>query len=972
MRDIENGCKRTDILVQKCSWSRMQIRRFLAKLKVQSRQGLAINSINPLNCNTPRVRFQTSFIDTYIGQMIRTGLPAELRRWPLRVPTGLRRSQSRQRHSTPKSLDVPIDIPVEMLALPRHYKEHKPSRHPKAASSSRLPCTSPSAIATNPTVPTSSKAKIASIPPIRLQPDERSSPPLSLYPKLSKLIDQVGRLEHSFEAVIEAFMKHIDELVSVRPLVVRVGKAEVEQRYLGSVEGIKTKLALRSQSQFSASASGSSDSEEHQEPNQVLRGRRHLTRKQMTRIDYCLQAVLRHPNGLDAGKRILDRLLEEGIVPGQEGLTMVLKGTIRALQHRGYGYGYGRDGDIASEDVLLEAETDGTKKEDLLAAQRFCKLLLQRVPYADAHLFNLIVTLQIAARVPSAEIIKLVADYMQVNKRGEVGKWTPQGFDLIMRAYRREGDVRGVRRWYGLYLQSRGYQRRQREQEQRMEQEEEEGSGLERSDDVSRARPGSRDGNGSDEKARIWPYIIMLHANADARRAHPHLPLTRGAYTYTPSGEHATDIVRHILADDLDIPSEVYGYLINRAMGGGDLGLAGRLCEMALSRARGNNENDENDNNKKEGHRTGLKPKVWEYAFDLMARSKSFRTRMGGVRGLVKEMIRAPFRPQVTSSSSPSSWSSASASASASYSAEAEAQRRVYTAIVRAALSNDNGDFPLALWAVEQQQQQQQWGAFPQLKLGLDAKMVDTVARSVLEFAIERNRGEGWVREVLGEEGVGVVCRPGRIGGDVEVEGKNAGRVKVKSRTGSTSGTSGRGLSRFRTPGLRRQRGVRLEHWNVVSWRLYRLSVELAERRKAMRAQEQERQPGRGLEQEQQERRGRDHIEEGLTAMDRMIYLPLSRPLARLERTCKSRSIDMRHVSSIHAQLYDYRWWRETTGAEGIRANRVALGEAVRELLRRGIGARGLIKGQGEGQAGGVVDVEAEMRELGREIGSTC
>ena len=81
----------------------------------------------------------------------------------------------------------------------------------------------------------------------------------------------------------------------------------------------------------------------------------------------------------------------------------------------------------------------------------------------------------------------------------------------------------------------------------------------------------------------------------------------------------------------------------------------------------------------------------------------------------------------------------------------------------------------------------------------------------------------------------------------------------------------------------------------------------------------------------------------------------------------------MRRTSSIHAQLYDYRWWRETTGAEGIRANRVALGEAVRELLRRGVGARGLIKGQGQGQAGGVVevDVEAEMRELGREIGST-
>lgn len=751
-------------------------------------------------------------------------------------------------------------------------------------------------------------------------------------------------------------MKHIDELVSVRPLVVRVGKVEGEQRYLGSVEQIKTRLSLRSQSQsqFQSSTSGTSDSEGQQEQDLQLqlRGRRHLTRKQLTRIDYCLQAVLRHPNGLDAGKRILDRLLEEGIVPGQEGLTMVLKGTVRALQGRAQGWGQERG---TSEDVL-DAATEGTKKEDILAAQRFCKLLLQRVPYADAHLFNLIVTLQIAARVSSAEIIKLVADYMQVNERvnsrGEVVKWTPQGFDLIMRAYRREGDVRGVRRWYGLYLQSRGYQRRQWEQES-VEQEEEEGGELDSSEKTSRPRP--RTGAVADEKARIWPYITMLHANADARHPTRRVPLTRGAYT--PSGEHATDIVRHILADELEIPSEVYGYLISRAMEGGDLGLAGRLCEMALSRARANNENDENNDDKKEGNRMGLKPNVWEYAFDLMARSRSFRTRMGGVRGLVKEMIRAPSGLQRTSSSSPSSWSSASASASAAYSAEA--QRRVYTAIIRAALSNDNGDFPLALWAVEQQQR----GVLgQQLKLGLDAKTVDTVARSVLGFVIERNRGEGWVREVFGEEAVGVICRPGRTGGDV-VEG--AGRVK--GRTGSTSG---RGLSRFRTPGLRKQRGAKLEHWNMVSWRLYRLSVELSERRKATHAQAQTPQPGRGREQEQEERRGKNHKEGLPPPMDRMIYLPLSRPLARLERTCRSRSIDMRRCSSIHAQLYDYRWWRETMGAEGIRANRVALGEAVRELLRRGVGARGLIKGQ----AGGVVevDVEAEMRDLGREIGWTC
>jgi hypothetical protein len=778
-----------------------------------------------------------------------------------------------------------------------------------------------------------------------------------LYPKLSKLIDQVGRLEHSFEAVIEAFMKHIDELVSVRPLGVKLGKLEVEQRYLGSVEQITARLSCRAQPQSQSSTSGTSDSEGQQEQDLQLqlRGRRHLTRKQLTRIDYCWQAVLRHPNGLDAGKKILDRLLEEGIVPGQEGLTMVLKGTIRALQGRAQGWGQERG---TSEDVL-DAATDGTKKEDLLAAQKFCKLLLQRVPYADAHLFNLIVTLQIAARVPSGEIIKLVADYMSVNEREEVVKWTPQGFDLIMRAYRREGDVRGVRRWYGLYLQSRGYQRRQREQERSVKQEEEvEGSGLEKSDNVSRTRPGSRAGNAADEKARIWPYITMLHANADARHPHRRVPLTRGAYT--PSGEHATDIVRHILADELDIPSEVYGYLISRAMGGGDLGLAGSLCEMALKGARAN-KNDENNGDKKEGNKGGLKPKVWEYAFDLLARSKSFRARMGGVRGLVKEMIRDPSRPQRTSSSSSSSSSWSSASASASYSAEA--QRRVYTAIVRAALSNGNEDFPLALWAVEEQQR----GSLgQQLKLGLDAKTVDTVARSVLEFVIERNRGEGWVREVLGEEGVGVVCRPGR----------ERGRTR--------GGDSGRGLSRFRTPGLRKQRGVRLEHWNMVSWRLYRLSVELSERRKAIRAQAQETQaqaqgeetrPGQGRAQEQEERRGRDLEQEGLTAMDRMIYLPLSRPLARLERTCssRSRSIDMRRTSSIHAQLYDYRWWRETMGAEGIRANRIALGQAVRELLKRGVGARGLIKGQG--QVGGVVvevDVEAEMRELGREIGSTC
>ena len=711
--------------------------------------------------------------------MIRTGIPAELRRWPLRVPTGLR--QTRQRHSYPKSLDIPLDIPVESLVVPKH------ARLPKFGKKRR---------ATPPPVVFSTVQPSGSRP---IQQTPRPCRQLSLYPKLYSLLAEVGRKEHSFESILQAFNEHIDELVASRPVVIEAGNTE--QRIFGSVADLKS--LQRSLTSESVSTSGDS-----QEARSIPRGRRSLFSKEFNRIDFCLQAILRHPHGLSAGKAIFDRLLEEGIVPGQESMTMLLKGKISQLK--------------------TQSETSGS--HDLSSAQRLCRTLLERVPYADSHLFNLIASLQIVSGTPSIEVVKLVGDHMTLEGKMSTATWIPQAFDLIMRAYRRDGDIKGVMRWFSLYTESRACQKRQQE--------------------TLESTSGPIAPPQADLRARIWPYITMLHANADARSSRR--ALRKGAYV--PGLDHASSIVRQIVRDDLHVPSEVYGYLIGRAIVGRDFKLARSLGDTARERSRESG--------------VELSPLVWTYCFQSLSQSKA---EPGDVRHLVQEMLQrsvlgSPHRePSV------------------------QVRRKLYTLIAQAALSGGRQDFTLALWATEECMRH---------GIAMDTRMMDTIVRAVLNVSLDQTRNKAWIEAVLGGDAVDALC------------------------------ASHRSPSRYRTPFLVRQRGIKLLHWNVVSWRLYRLSVELAESQTS-------------------------------AAMDRMIYLPLGRPLARLQESPDP--VDMRRPWSIRAQLYDYRWWRQTTGIEGIRSNALALESALRELLRRGISAQRMLPSRDGCE---MADVTTEMDDL--------
>ena len=125
-----------------------------------------------------------------------------------------------------------------------------------------------------------------------------------------------------------------------------------------------------------------------------------------------------------------------------------------------------------------------------------------------------------------------------------------------------------------------------------------------------------------------------------------------------------------------------------------------------------------------------------------------------------------------------------------------------------------------------------------------------------------------------------------------------------------------------------------LMDWNIISWRLFELSQESASRM-------------------------------DVPAMERMVYLPTTRPLARLETTLTNTDSK---AQEIRSQLYDYRWWLETTGTEAYHRNSSAMVSAVKELLRRGISAKNLVDRTYRPQNRPIVDVRAEMDSLVQSI----
>ena len=699
-------------------------------------------------------------------------VPTELRRWPLRVPAGL--LQTRQRHTASRGLDIRLDLSSENLVVPRYHKFKSASLNTIHSPESGPP--------TTPTAPTCSRTKP------------------SLYPRLANLIDQVGRLEHSFETIIETFDEHIDELVSRRPLVYKA--FGVVHKYTGRMADIRSRVTQPSGSSPTLQESETSSSAA------IVRGKRRLIREEQERVDYCLAVIAKHPHGITAAKKILDRLLDEGIVPSQENLTAVLKGMIKRREE--------------------QAEQ---KSDNLGEAIKLSRVLLERVPFADAHLFTLIGTLQIVSGSPTTQIIKMVADFMQVDGRSEVMEWIPQAFDLVMRAYRRDGDVKRVMSWYSMYRKSREHQ-----------------SVMEGS-----VGPVVRKVRRQDVEARIWPHVTMLHANQEARS----VGRTRTAGIYVPDRSHAGSIVRSILHDGLHIPSEVFAHLIRTATKSRDVRLASRLWEMARQRSE----------------ETGqvLKLDVWTAGFELSAKGAE-----GGLkdpRTMLKDMLDAhPGRVFAIHASSPM-------------------VRGLAVSIVQAALTPARGDFALALWAVQECERSH---------VSVDPGMIDAVARAVLTFSIARGRSPEWIRVVLGSKGL---------------------RRKRASRMG---------LRRH----VVKRAGLMLMDWNIVSWRLFELSREMASRA-------------------------------NVPVMERMVYLPATRPLARLETTLTPADSKLQE---IRTQLYDYRWWLETTGAEAYRRNSSAMVSAVTELLRRGVLAKTLVEKTRRPQARLNANVDAEMDLLVRSI----
>jgi hypothetical protein len=630
----------------------------------------------------------------------------------------------------------------------------------------------------------------------QVQPKYRSIAPkrqLSLYSRLRSLLEQAGRLERGFKDITALFDEHIDSLVVNVPLATKDAAGRwITQK--GRVSEIRSRLQLAEQDGRNSELDSSSST-------------RQLDKKELEKIDFCLNKLLDHSNGLAAVKPIVERLLHEGIVPSVEVLTRFLKLVIWDDQEAG----------------------------SLSNTRLFCQNLLGRMHASDSYLFSLITTLQLKSGTPTADIVKLTSESMGAGGDPRSIDWIPQAFDAIMKAYRRDGDIKAVMRWYSAYLESRTYQR-----------------DLESYDRYKKKQVGV-----AEEKARLWPHITMLHAYQDAR-SYRRLNV-RGAYR--PHSDQVESVVRRIAEDNLAIPSEMYCHLIRTAVIGKNYTMARSLWNMAQAvqeRSIG---------------RERMKIDTYIVGFELIARDSTFMQDRQALRSLVKRLTdEYNLRSKRKYGSNISD-------------ASAATHRKLFKTISEAALRH--GDFTLALWAVQQCETYQ---------LGVDEQMVDLIARGVLGYSVRRSRGNTWTELVLGREAV------------ISLH---------KSRT--------RGRSRI-WRSIVRQRGIKLQHWNLISQRILSLS-----------------QPN--------------------AAIDRMIYLPLCRPLARLVKT--TYPIDRRVANSVRGGSFDYRWWRDQTRAEEYKRSMRDLVEGMTELLRRcvqsqKVAGRNMIGAKGPD----LVDVQRELGQL--------
>ena len=133
---------------------------------------------------------------------------------------------------------------------------------------------------------------------------------------------------------------------------------------------------------------------------------------------------------------------------------------------------------------------------------------------------------------------------MQADGESNTDVWPPQAFDMIMKAYRRKGDLLSVKSWYTQHLKARAHQRTSNQDlpVQPIRPGDVTRSEAERSQALEQAR-----------LARPWPHLTLLHAYDDPRMADQR---------DSADSFMIKTVLENLREDDLDVPAEIYGQLI--------------------------------------------------------------------------------------------------------------------------------------------------------------------------------------------------------------------------------------------------------------------------------------------------------------------------------------------------------------------------------------------------------------------------
>lgn len=494
------------------------------------------------------------------------------------------------------------------------------------------------------------------------------------------------------------------------------------------------------------------------------------------------------------------------------------------------------------------------------------------------------------------------AHWQVQTKNRDLRHWIPLAVDAVMRAYRKEEDLEGVRRWFEAY---RILSQLNREVGAAGAAEKGVGS-------LALAQPTRSRRQKKENAVRVWPYLTMLHASHEARvrargsppsgRPMPISPQSTPFMAPPPSCD-SQKIIMAIVRDGLRVPVEAYALCLHQAMYIKDW-RQGRKLWVLLRNGLLGPSTPGGDQVLIKFNKGGRAKRCLDsvvVALRFMS-SPGWSIAMAKEHG-VRQHVRALMHVGGLSSLGADGWNY-------KISLSPGARTEILTLVISAALGQKMMDPALALWAIEK---------FDDWKIGVDERAIDAVAHGVLGYAVQGKSGNVWARYVLGKE---------------FMERKREVDLKTSLRL------ERRGLNRPMA-GLTR---TTLEDWDDVSWRIYELSRAVTNTKQALSVDA--------------DLAG----DNGVIGMDKMVYLPISRPFARLQPNTKPFSEDT--LFSAHVQTYDYRFWKDEAKAEAYHREMAGLKEGVKELLRRCIQAQSLV----EGADGGVLDWESEMEKLELEM----